>query len=107
MAALEVELRVERDAHGDQLANAFRPFLDQHSNGAGAAQLATGPLGVDGVEVGRVIVADRTGDPTLRVPAARIGSVALGQHQHAGPALSSRERCGQPGRAAPHDENVA
>ena len=54
--------------------------INQNLDRARTAEVATGALGVDRVQIGRVVIADRTGNPALRVPARRVGAVALGQH---------------------------
>jgi hypothetical protein len=58
------------------------------------------------MQISGVVIADRSGYPTLGMPAARIGCVAFGQHQYAGPAIGGGERCRQPGRAGPDDEEI-
>src|ERR1019366_3002256 len=89
-----------------ELADPFRAFLDENANGALAAQLASRPLRVNGVQLRGVVVADRSRDPALGVPAARIGGVALGEHHDTAAAFGRRKRCRQAGGAGPDDENV-
>ena len=72
VTAFEAHLRIERNAHRDQLAQTLGALFHENPDRARPAQLATGFLRVDGVEFRGVVVADRPGYSALGVPAARI-----------------------------------
>ena len=106
MAGLQIHLRVERNSQRDELTDALRALLHQNLDRARTAEVAAGALRVDPVQVGGVIVADRTRNPALGMPARRVGAVAFGQHQHTCASLGRRQSGRQAGRTGTYDEDV-
>ena len=74
-------LPVEDGAHGDQLVDPGRAFVDQDPDRVGVAQAGPGGQGVGQVEIGRVLVAaEHGGHAALGPPGGRLGELGLGQH---------------------------
>ncbi len=81
---------VERDAEGDQLADARGPLVDQHPHGLGVAESGSRGQGVADVVLGAVVVEHHTGDAALRVAGVGVLEHVLGHERHPAAVLAPR-----------------
>ncbi len=102
---LAVRIAVERRSPLNQLADVARAALDEEVHRAFVAQAVTGGNRVGGMQLGRIIRADRGGDAALRVSGVAFARLGLRQHEDR---AGARQFHGgtQPGDAAPDDEEV-
>ena len=84
VAALAAEAVVELDAELDELLDARGRLVDEHRDGALAAEPAAGIERVFGVKCRRVPLPDRSRHAALRVPAVRRVDGGLREQQHVG-----------------------
>ena len=101
-----VRAAVERDAEGDELADAGGSLVDEHAHRVGIAEAGPRGQGVADVVCGAVVVEHHAGDAALGV--ARVGVLehVLGHQRDAAAVLDGVEGDGQPGDAAADDDGV-
>jgi len=105
-----VGLRVEADPAGDELSNRARCLIGQRLDRGGSAQATARLQGVLGMSPGRVIRAQRGGEPALR-PVAGALAHGLGEplsrdERHAGTGLGGAQRGVEPRGARPDHGHV-
>ena len=112
MAALEPErqlavgLAVELDPALLELSHLAGRLADEDLDHRGAAGPAPGADRVLGVELGRVVVAERRGEPALGPVARALGERLARDERDARTSLGGGQRRMQTGRPAPHNDYV-
>jgi len=96
---------IEGRAPVEQLTDIARTVLYEHVDGLGAAEPVARLHRVAGVELRRVVGANRRGDAALRVAGVALARIGLGEHQHVAH-LGERDRGTKAGDAAADDEEV-
>ena len=97
---------IERRAPGEQVADVAGAFFTQHPHGALVAQAVAGRQRVLGVQLRRVVAADRGRDAALRVAGIPLRRPRLGQDDDVA-RLGELDRRAQRRDPASHDQIVA
>ena len=103
---LAVGVVVEVGAESDQLADRFRPLLDQDPHRVEVAGARAGHERVELVLGGGVPRAQRCGDPALRPLGGAGGEDVLGDDEDLADLAREPQRGGQPGDARADDHDV-
>ena len=105
-ARFAVAVGVEGHAERLELVHPRRRLLAEHPHGALPGGLAPGRERVRGVQLGRVALGQRRGDPALRPEARGLGQRRATHQRHARPQVGRHQGGEQPRRAGADDRHV-